>query len=53
MARLVVLLAPVVLGLAGCVTFTSSNPPPPAANTVVVPPGATVVCSDGRPGPCR
>ena len=25
------------IGLAGCVSFSSSNPNPPAANTVVVP----------------
>jgi hypothetical protein len=25
------------LGLAGCVSFSSSNPNPPPANTVVVP----------------
>ena len=33
---LAVLLLP--LALAGCVTFSSSNPPPPQRDTVVLPP---------------
>jgi hypothetical protein len=32
---LIVLLIP--LALAGCLSFSSSNPPPPASNTYVVP----------------
>ena len=41
------LLAP--LALAGCLSFSSSNPPPPAGKTVIVnPPG----CPDGSNPPC-
>ncbi|GJG98030.1 hypothetical protein [Cupriavidus pauculus] len=44
----VLLLLPMVL--AGCVSFSSSDPNPPQRTTVVTPPpGSTTVCS---PGPC-
>ncbi len=35
--RHLTLLIAVTLGLAGCVSFSSSNPNPPARDTVVVP----------------
>ncbi|WP_420994739.1 hypothetical protein ACKI2N_021440 [Cupriavidus sp. 30B13] len=44
----VALLLPLVL--AGCVSFSSSDPNPPNKTTVVVPPaGSTTYCS---PAPC-
>ncbi|RZT39437.1 hypothetical protein [Cupriavidus agavae] len=45
----VLLLVPVLL--AGCVSFSSSDPNPPQRTTVVTPPAgsSTTVCS---PGPC-
>ena len=50
--KLLLLLAPVLLGLAGCIS--SSNPPPPARNTtVVVPQGSGVTCSDSFDTPCH
>jgi len=45
------LLLPLSLGVAGCVS--SSSPSPPASTTVVVPSGATAVCADGTAPPCR
>jgi len=41
------------LALAGCVSFSSSNPPPPAQSTIIVPSGATAICADGSQPPCR
>ena len=35
--RRIALLTLITLGLAGCVSFSSSNPNPPADRTVVVP----------------
>lgn len=38
-------------GLAGCISFSSSDSsPPPNSRTIVVPPGTTVTCS---PAPCQ
>jgi hypothetical protein len=45
------ILLPLCLGVAGCIS--SSNPPPPANTTVVVPNGAVVTCTDGTAPPCR
>jgi hypothetical protein len=45
------LLLPLSLGVAGCIS--SSSPSPPASTTVVVPSGAAAVCSDGTAPPCR
>lgn len=47
MLRLLALAAP--LALAGCLSFSSSEPP---KQTVVVPPGSTVVCPNGGQPPC-
>ncbi|HEX2941249.1 MAG TPA: hypothetical protein VHO91_09395 [Rhodopila sp.] len=44
---LIVCLLP--LGLAGCLSYSSSPPP---KTTVVVPQGSAVTCSNGQPGPC-
>jgi hypothetical protein len=44
-------LLPLCLGVAGCIS--SSSPPPPANTTVVVPNGAVVTCTDGTAPPCR
>ena len=45
------ILIPLALGLAGCIS--SSNPPPPEHTTVVVPPsGSVVVCPNGTNPPC-
>jgi len=47
-------LGPLLLSVAGCIS--SSSPSPPASNTtVVVPPSnrTTVICSDGSGPPCR
>lgn len=39
-----------LLGLAGCISFSSSDSsPPPNSRTIVVPAGTTVTCS---PTPC-
>jgi len=46
-AHVLLLLLP--LALAGCVSFSSSDPNPPNKTTVVVPQPGTTVCS---PGPC-
>lgn len=50
MSRFLLLLI-VPVSLAGCVSFSSSDPQPPARTTVVTPPAgsSTTVCS---PGPC-
>lgn len=50
LSYLILVLLP--LSLAGCLSFNES--PPPKQTTVVVPPGstATIVCSNGQPGPC-
>lgn len=50
MSRFLLLLI-VPVSLAGCVSFSSSDPQPPARTTVVSPPAgsSTTVCS---PGPC-
>jgi hypothetical protein len=45
------LLLPLSLGIAGCIS--SSSPSPPASTTVVVPSGSTAVCADGTAPPCR
>jgi hypothetical protein len=51
----VLLFLPLVLGLGGCLSFSSSSPPrqtivvPPAT---VVAPGTTVVCQSGAAPPC-
>lgn len=47
----VLLLLPLSLGVAGCIS--SSSPSPPASTTVVVPSGSTAICSDGTQPPCR
>jgi hypothetical protein len=48
-----VVLAPFLSGLSGCIS--SSSPPPPAKTTVVVPSNntTTVVCADGTQPPCH
>lgn len=49
-----VVLAPFLSGLSGCIS--SSSPPPPAKSTTVVVPqnsGTTVVCQDGTKPPCN
>ncbi|WP_404994626.1 hypothetical protein [Cupriavidus pauculus] len=47
----IVLLSMLPMILAGCVSFSSSDPNPPQRTTVVTPPPgtATTICS---PGPC-
>ena len=40
------ILLPLVLGVAGCIS--SSSPSPPEHTTVVVPPNTTVVCPAGQ-----
>ena len=44
-------LLPLCLGVAGCIS--SSSPSPPPSTTIVVPNGATAVCTDGTAPPCR
>jgi len=46
-------LGPLLLSVAGCIS--SSSPPPPPSNTTVVVPSnrTTVICSDGSGPPCR
>jgi len=43
-------LLPMLLGVAGCIS--SSNPAPPEHTTVVVPQSPAVVCANGAPPPC-
>ncbi|WP_423200153.1 MULTISPECIES: hypothetical protein [unclassified Cupriavidus] len=50
MSTRLLLLLLVPAALAGCVSFSSSDPNPPNRTTVVTPaPGATTICA---PGPC-
>lgn len=50
MQRYAILIATLLpLALAGCVSFSSSDPNPPAKTTVVVPPQGATVCT---PSPC-
>lgn len=44
------ILLPMLLGVAGCIS--SSNPPPPDHTTIVVPQGSTAVCANGTAPPC-
>jgi hypothetical protein len=53
MHALRLMLLALLLGLSGCLSFSSSNPPPPKTNTtIVVPQGSSVVCPNGTAPPC-